>query len=72
MNIDQQIREILSRNYPVNDNAKDFHNNNLTKPQSLTGSVSIVGDHNIIVSSNLLMWEIFLLINICCFMYFLR
>lgn len=54
MDIDTQIREILSRNFPVNDNNAKTSlgcKNNKTPVNSL---IYIVGNDNIIISSGLL------------------
>ena len=55
MNIDAEIRDILSRSFPVNDNNKpDSHGCNLDKTQSNSG-IYVIGNHNIIVHTSFLM-----------------
>lgn len=72
MNIDQQIREILSQSYPINDNRKFEPNAYHPTSKALVKGVSVVGNNNIVVASNFLLWELFALINIFCIMFFLH
>ncbi len=63
MNIDQQIREILSKSCPVNDNRPLLQKNDRNLPHTLTRSISVVGSHNIIVSSDMLLLGFLLLLG---------
>lgn len=65
MNIDQQIREILARSYPVNDNLAIPQKPHRNFPQAPARGVSVVGNNNVVVSSDILLLSLFMLLNIC-------
>lgn len=54
MNIDAQIRDILSRNHPVNDNNTPDSQSCKTQTTPVNDGIYIVGNNNIIISSGLL------------------
>lgn len=54
MNIDAQIREILSRNYPVNDNDKSSVSKCETQAVPQNDGIYVIGNNNIIISSGLM------------------
>ena len=58
MNIDAQIRDILSRSYPVNDNDKTPLNNGKTQDSPTDIGIYVVGNNNIIISSGLMITTI--------------
>lgn len=55
MDIDMQVREILSRSFPVNDNNIKTHTAPYSRSESAKSCIYVVGDNNIIISSGLLM-----------------
>ena len=65
MNIDQQIKEILSRSCPVNDNAVLPSKPARNFPTALSCGISVTGDHNVVVYSDVLLVSLFMLLNIC-------
>ena len=55
MNIDAQIREILLRSSPVNDNKvlnKVAHHSKNQHCVRRSGAISVIGDNNIVLCSN--------------------
>ena len=54
MNIDNQIREILSRNFPVNDNGQKSTGNPQSESLHAEGAIYVIGNNNVIISSGLL------------------
>lgn len=71
MNIDQEIRDILARSCPVNDNRATPLTNN-KPPRKYACDISIVGNNNVVVSSDLLTAGLFLLLNLCWIIYLLH
>ncbi|MBR3676000.1 MAG: hypothetical protein IKN71_02580 [Alphaproteobacteria bacterium] len=65
--LDKQIRDILSRSYPVNDNRPVANKDNLPAAQN-RGAISIVGNGNVIISAELLALETVLLVGFAIFM----
>lgn len=61
MNIDQQIKQILSRSLPVNDNQKPI-NKHTESPSSFNNGISVVGNHNVVISSNILTTATFIIL----------
>ncbi len=71
MNIDQEIRNILARSCPVNDNRiAGAQKQELSR--ELAHDISILGNHNIVVSSDLLFMELFMFLNVCGIIYLLH
>ena len=62
--IDQQIRDILSKSCPANDNLSELPQNT-NQPAALTHSVSVVGNNNIVVAANALPLGLFMILYIC-------
>lgn len=58
MNIDAQIREILSRGHPVNDNNTPEQQSCRTQSIPVNDGIYVVGNNNIIISSGLLVTTI--------------
>ena len=58
MNIDAQIRDILSRNYPVNDNNTPDSQSCKSLTIPVNKGIYVVGNNNIIISSGLLVTTI--------------
>lgn len=71
MNIDQEIRNILARSCPVNDN-RTLATPNRKLSRELAHDISIVGNNNIVVSSDLLIMELFMFLNVCGIIYLLH
>lgn len=62
--IDKQIRDILSRSCPANDNLSDLPQNS-RQPAALTHSVSVIGNNNVVIAANALTLGLFTLLYIC-------
>ena len=62
--IDQQIRDILAKSCPANDNLTDISQNS-RQPAALTHSVSVVGNNNVVIAANALTLGLFTLLYIC-------
>jgi hypothetical protein len=71
MNIDQEIRNILARSCPVNDN-RSVAAPKRELSRELAHDISIVGNHNIVVSSDLLLMGLFMFLNMCGIIYLLH
>ena len=65
--LDKQIRDILSRSYPVNDNRPVADKADSYAAQN-RGGISVVGNCNVIISAELLALETVLLVGFCIFL----
>jgi len=69
MDIDTRIREILLRNFPVNDNSSSSENSSGVETDTqaffrqplYNSGINIVGDKNVVIGSNLFYMLMFLL-----------
>lgn len=74
MNIDKQIQEILQRSLPVNDNCttEDIQSSKVRTPakktDSLSKSINIVGNQNIIIATNSISMLLLVLL-FCAFLW---